>query len=415
MVASAASDVVSAGSGSSLRERALAAARAGLDFLVRHQVADAQSADHGRFPFCYELATHRVIARSTNWTTGIAIEAMLAGYGAFGDEDYRKAAGRAVSYLRSLQDLSTLSPRVTSVFREVTPQSGMAHPRDALTAAWALLDWSALTGDADALWRARTYAEWFIAVGMEKGYPYWTVRFDGQPWEPTYCGSFHSGSAFFLWRMHQATGDERYVHAMRSILDFYNTHHLDEDGRITVILDRDTLAPLDGKADQRYSNPGWEMMHVYNDDFGALANLAAWQLTGEASYLDGAERFLRRMLAIQRDDGGFGPPEKSVPSGGGPVLMELLAAQALGHRWADQGRLDRAAEYLMSIQVRTGQGDPADGAFRGFSEQYILSDDTANIRAGAYAILALLRYAGVTDRYYFFPPELHAQPAAASR
>ncbi|HEX7120728.1 MAG TPA: hypothetical protein VF178_00055, partial [Gemmatimonadaceae bacterium] len=198
------------------REQALVAARAGLDFLVRHQVTNAQSADHGRFPFCYDRSTGRVVTLSTNWTTGIAIDALLAGFAAFGDSRYRDAAGRAVAYLRSLQTMGPASSRVAGVFREVTPQSGMAHPRDALTAAWALLDWSILTGDADAFARARTYADWFVTTGMEKGYPYWTVRFDNQPWEPTYCGSFHSGSAYFLTRMHQATGDERYLHAARS-------------------------------------------------------------------------------------------------------------------------------------------------------------------------------------------------------
>jgi hypothetical protein len=69
----------------SIVHQAKAAARAGLDFLVRHQVTDAGSADHGRFPFCLDCRYHRVLTRSTNWTTGLAIEALLAGYQSFDD------------------------------------------------------------------------------------------------------------------------------------------------------------------------------------------------------------------------------------------------------------------------------------------------------------------------------------------
>lgn len=384
----------------SVQTDALDAARAGLDFLVRHQVCDGGSADCGRLAFCFDVSLGRPKTLTTNWTTGIGIEALLAGYSAFGNEAYREAAGRAVNYLKSLQYFGE-DKRVYGVFREVTPQSNMAHPRDALTAAWAMLDWSVLTGDAECRRRAEAFADWFITVGMERGYPYWTVRFDGKPWEPLWCGSFHSGSAFFLYRMFAVTGDARYRSAMRQVLDFYNRHHLDAEGNITVIRDRDTLEPLDGHADGRFSNRGWEMMHVYNDDFGALANLAAWKVEGEAQYLDGAHRFLMRMLDIQRPDGGFGPADKSVPSGAAGILVELCAAAALGHRWATQAQFDRVARYLMSVQIRS-EGDASDGAFLGLTDDYVLDQNVANIRAGAYAIMALLRYAGVRDDGYFF-------------
>ncbi|HOF18839.1 MAG TPA: hypothetical protein PK082_08005 [Phycisphaerae bacterium] len=384
----------------SLREEALQAARAGLDFLVRHQQTASDSADQGRFPFTYDAATDRITSLSTNWTTGISVEALLAGHLAFGGSAYADAARRAVRYLASLQYDGPERPRVLGVFREVTPQSGMAHPRDALTAAWALFDWARLFDDAEALARARRYADWFVSVGMEKGYPYWTVRFDDQPWEPAWCGSFHSGSAFFLARMHEFTRDGKYRDAMRAILEFYNARHLDARGKITVILDRESLESLDGRADPRYSNPGWERMHVYNDDFGALANLAAWKLTGDEGFLRAAERFLKRMLTIQRADGGFGPAEGSVPSAGGAVLIELLAARRVGFDWARQDPLDRAARYLMGLQIRR-PGAPADGGFRGFTGEYTLSETAANVRAGAYAILALLRYAGQTGPNYF--------------
>lgn len=382
-----------AGGQLSVRDQAIRAAAAGLDFLLRHQVRNGDSADSGRFPFIYDCEKQQITCLTTNWTTGIGISALLAGFAAFGNEAYRDAAGRAVNYLRSLQQLDAADSRVCGVFREVTPQSGMAHPRDALTAAWAMADWSQFRGDEDALNRAKIYANWFVRVGLEKGYPYWTVRIDGQPWEPSWCGSFHSGSAFFMYRMHQLTGKSVFRDAMRTILDFYNEHHLAADGHVTVIVDRTSLEPLDGKADARFSNRGWEMMHVYNDDFGALANLAAWTVEGQDCYLQAAKRFLTRMLREQREDGGFGPADHSVPSAGGAVLLELLEMQRLGFALANQQQLERIVLYLINLQV-TRPGEADDGGFRGYTGGYTLNPNTLNIRAGAYAILALLRYAG---------------------
>lgn len=382
-------------------DQARQSAQAGIAFLLRHQIINEQSADCGRFAFVYDCVENRTITLSTNWTTGIAIEALIAGYGAFGDERYREAAGRGVRYLYSLQYLDERNPRVNGVFREVTPQSNMAHPRDALTAAWALLDWYELTGEMQALERALIYADWFERVGMEKGYPYWTVRFDDQAWEPTWCGSFHSGSAFFMARMFEQTREERFRIAMCRILDEYNTHHLLTDGRIQVILDRDTHTCLDGIADERFSNRGWEMMHVYNDDFGALANLSCWQITNEMKYSNAASLFLNHMAAIQRSDGGFGPVSRSVPSAGGAVLMQMAATRILGLDCITQKVLDNAAAYLLAIQVRQ-HGHASDGAFHGFDDAYQLNKRFANLRSGAYAILALLRYAGYQDRCYYF-------------
>ncbi|MAX24850.1 MAG: hypothetical protein CMJ19_10135 [Phycisphaeraceae bacterium] len=376
------------------------AIRRGLDFLVRHQVTNRASADHGRLPFVYDCQMEKVLNYSTNWTTGVAIEALLAGYRAFSVVGYKDAAQRAVGYLYSLQHLDQRDQRLYGVFHEETPQTPMAHPRDALTAAWSLLDWYELEGDQKALDRSGIYADWFVRVAMEKGYPYWTVRFDDQPWEPTWCGSFHSGSAFFMGRMFELTGDQRYINAMHTILDFYNQHHLLEDGQIRVILDRDTHACLDGHADGRYSNRGWEMMHVYNDDFGAMANMACWKLTGDESYKQAAERFFDRMVACQNEDGGFGPQGQSVPSGVGAILMQMLLARQLGLKRISDDVLDRAASYLMDIQVRD-EGTLSDGAFHGFDDDYQLNRRYANLRAGAYAVMALLRYAGYTDRIYW--------------
>ena len=387
---------------SPLLEASKKAALRGLDFFVRNQISNCDSADKGRFPYIYDCDTNQTLTLTTNWTTGVTVSALLAGYKSTGNNDYLEAAKAGCAYLKGLQDFNPRTPRVQGVFHEETPQSPQAHPRDALTAAWALLDCSLITGDQDGINRAIAYGNWFVKTGLEKGYPYWTVRFDDQAWDPGWCGSFHSGSAFFMCRLYTETGEEKFLLAMRQILDFYNQHHMDDDGNITVIIDRETLQTLDGKGDSRFTYPGWEAMHRYNDDFGALANLAAWKTTGEESYLNGATRFFDRMCASQHGNGGFGPEEWSVPSAGGAVVLEMLAAKQLRISCSEYNEaIEKAVPYLLALQ-KDAPGDPSDGAFFGMTEEYGLSDVQANARTAGYAIMALLRYAGAADDIYFF-------------
>ena len=385
-----------------ITKKALASALRGLDYFVRNQINATESADAGRFPYVYDCEKNQIVTMTTNWTTGVTASALLSGYKLTGKEEYLEAAGKACSYIKSLQDFNPRTPRVNGVFHESTPQTPMAHPRDALTAAWALLDYSLQVKDNDGIERAKAYADWFVEVALEKGYPYWTIRFDDEEWEPSWCGSFHSGSAFFMYRMFEETGDEKFVTAMRQILDFYNEHHMDDEGNITVIIDRDSLESLDGKADSRFTNPGWEMMHRYNDDFGALANLAAWKCTGEGKYRESAEKFLRLMSKTQREDGSFGPEAWGVPSGAGAVVMEMVAAKRLGISNAEYDKaIENAVEYLLNLQNNVPD-NPADGAFFGMTDEYEVSTVCANARTAAYAIMALLHYAGAQDNIYSF-------------
>lgn len=378
-----------------------AAARAGLDFFVRNQCADPHSADHGRFPFIYDCRRHHVKEWTTGWITGVVVEAMLAGHQRFGEPAYLKAAQRAVAYLSALQEFSpTITAPMYGAFREETPQSIWMHPRDSLTVAWALLDYAQVTGNHECYQRAVLFGDWFVKHAILDGYPYWTGRFDDQPWEPAWFGSFHSGSAYFMGRLYQATGDQRFAAAMRSILDHYNRHHLDEDGRVTVIRDRATLAALDGRVtDSMWTYRQWEVMHVYNDDFGALANLMAYRIDGERAYRDAAERFLRRMLRVQRGDGGFGPADYSVPSAGGAVLIELAAAQDAGLELDAAEAIEQTVHYLLQIQIHR-PGDPEDGAFCCLDAENVLDREVGNSRCGAYAILALLRQGGAIAPHY---------------
>lgn len=383
------------------KEEAIRRALDGLDYMLRHQIVDAEDANCGRFVYIYDCRNQKAVTYSSSWVTGVCIDTLLIGYRHAGNKEYLEAAGRAAAYLRSLQVVDPENPEMLGVFREVTPQTPFAHTRDALTAAWGLLDYSQQTDDRRCLKSSLKYADWFCRTGNRRGYPFWTVRLDEAPWEPDWYGSFHSGGAFYFFRLWQVTGDRKHLEVMYAILDHYNTHHLEEDGFVNVCVDSQTRKPFEGyKRDERFSVSGWEVMHQYNDDFGALANLAAYKAGGDVAYRDAAGRFLKRMLRAQRADGGFGPESFSVPSAAGAVLMELLAAESLGMSFASDEQKRRIISYINGIQVRD-EGHPAYGAFLGVDSNYEVSSE-ANTRTGAYSIMALFRYAGVADPYYFF-------------
>jgi hypothetical protein len=371
------------------------AAIIGLDFYVRHQVKNSDSADCGRYPLIYDINLEKIVELSTNWETAILAESMLIGYRFTKCIKYFDSAVCAINYIKSLQSILPDKPRLNGVFREITPQTQWAHPRDALTAAWSLLDWYEFSNDGESLSRSLLFADWFIRIAMERGYPYWTIRFDGQSWDPPFWGSFHSGGAFYFYRLFKVTGNADYLSIMCKILDFYNINHLDSNGNITVALDCTTMESIDDKG---LNTRWWEEMHKYNDDFGTLANLAAYKLTKNESYLLAARRFLKRMTTIQHQDGGFGPSVYSVPSASGVILIEALAAKSLGLDLVDQNMIESAVNYLLNIQVKKSDV-PYSGAFRD-------TEIVSNARTGAYSIMALLRYAGITDSNYFITESL---------
>ena len=386
-----------------LDQRAKEAVLRGLEYYKRTQNTDRQSADCGRYPYIVDCKNSTVQTWTTNWIGGVTVAMMLNGYKAFQEERYLESARIGASYLRSLQDFKPGNPRTYGVLHEETPQTPNAHPRDALTGAWAMLDFGIVANDPRYVEGAKYYADWFITVGMEKGYPYWTMQFDHDDWQPKWHGSFHSGSAAFLWRMAEVTGDARYAEAMKTVLDFYNANLLGPDGNITVIREHDTLKPLDDCADPAWAPSGWIAMHQYNDDFGALANLAAWRYTGCETYKEGAVRFLNAMKRSQRPDGGFGPAhwQDSIPNAGGVILLEMLTARRLGAIGAEfDEAIDRATEYLLAQQY-LNEDSPFYGAFHGMTGTYTVDRDFCNTRASAYAIMALMaRISGELPSYY---------------
>jgi hypothetical protein len=80
----------------------------------------------------------------------------------------------------------------------------------------------------------------------------------------------------------------------------------------------------------------------------------------------------------------------------------MLAAKQLGVDLPEYApAVEKAVEYLLKIQ-KDAPGDKADGAFFGMTDKYEVSTVCANARTAAYAIMALLRYAGAVDNIYYF-------------
>jgi hypothetical protein len=373
------------------RDEAVARALAGADFLVRHQVREEKSAERGRFPMIYDCAQHRMLRLSTNWTTGVAMQACLQAWRVSKDQKYLDAAGLGADYLRSLQEFSPTHPRLRGVFHEISPQSELACPRDATTAAWARADWYQESGDKEALERSRLFAEWFLTVGTERGFTYWNTYFSSRPWDPDWSGSFHCGEAIYFFRLFKLTGEPSYREMALQQVRHFVRHHLDAEGRITVAVDPATWQPVARDHPHLAQIPrGWEIMHLYNSDFAAVACLCAHHLEPQAGHDEPARRFLDHMVASQREDGGFGPAEFSVRSAGGMVAVEMMTYAMLdADRYA--ALVPGAMHYLASIQWRE-PGGPADGAFLGVTDEYTDTPHIYNIRASSYAIMGLLQY-----------------------
>jgi hypothetical protein len=382
------------------RDSAAKAAIAGLDFIVRNQVNDVTNANCGRFSFIYDCSKEQTTKLTPNWVTGTTIEALLSGYRFTKDEKYLDAAGCGIEYIKSLQTFSKFSKFSYGAINETTPQCQSCHPRDALTAAWAMLDWSQETSDKECFERALVFADWYINNVMPEGYPVCTFDFNDGIVAPFELASCQGGGGFFFYRLYTLTGNEKYLEVLRTIIKYYNDFFLDNNGRPISLIDQYTRK---AKLNQQQELGGslWEMMHVYNDDFAALANLAAYSLEPRTSYLDSLKKFFKFIKNSQNYDGGFGPKTFSVPSAGGACLIEFLAAKALGLDLIDQETIDNTVRYLLDRQC-CKINSSGNGGFFGVSVNYEISDIMINMRTTSYAVMGLLRYAGASDPYYFF-------------
>lgn len=205
-------------------------------------------------------------------------------------------------------------------------------------------------------------------------------------------------------RVYQATKVDKYLDCAKKILDFYNQNLLTQEGDINVIMDRKSGEIIDNFADAAWAPMGWIMMHKYNDDFGALANLYYGKLTNDATYTQYAIKFLERRIKFQKVDGGFGPEEwsESIPSAAGCILVELLNARELGLLdESGEKAIEKTVKYLLQHQYKHADS-PIHGAFHGMSGDYVVDKKYCNSRALTYAIMSLLFYSKSKFTTYSF-------------
>jgi uncharacterized protein YyaL (SSP411 family) len=371
----------------------LARARKLADWFVANQVTRRHLADCGRYADHFRIgkAPEKPIF-STNWTTGMTVIAMLMAWKRTGDRRYRESAERAGSYLKSLQVLDARSPRSFGSIREVTPQTNEFHPRDALSAAWGLLHLGLYAGDQDALWRAKTFAEWFGKNSMRRGYPAWTFYIEParEPyWE---IGSFHGGSPLFFFDLYAATREKKWLRLGLTICDTWIRTFPKPDGSIRIEVDPKTGRDLTGKSKDP-NHIGWQDMHKTNDDFTAQALLRAYRLTKKPKYLAAARRFLDWALTIQRRDGAFGRP--AVNSAAATLILEMLDMAAIsGERKYREAAL-KSVGHFFSLQELKAKAPRFHGGYYCIHGDYVHESRLEfGVRTACYALAALLRLEG---------------------
>lgn len=344
------------------RNRLLTRAVQAGQWAVTNQIANGNSADNGRYPRSFDVPTEQEWLASC-WLQGVEMKALLALYEATGDDEYLQSCRRAARYLMSLQQMDARDAMTYGYIRETTPQTMEGHPRDALTAAWAMLLLHRAEPDERLLDRVLLFAEWFVQHGMDDRYPYWTVYLDGRlPFRQR--GSFHGGSPGFLHDLFEATGEERWLTPARKILDFHIDTFLEKEGGLKITVAPDSGEDLTGKEDL-----AWEHMHKFNDDFTALAEMKLGVLAGEQKYTEAGLRFCRHLLANQQANGGFGDPV--VPSASGVGALTLSRAAQVDPQNADKytQAAERAVEHILSLQETESEDPRIRGGFYGQSEQ----------------------------------------------
>lgn len=364
-----------------------AAIRAG-DWFLNTQMKDEFDANRGRYLYCRHLKSDK-FQRSSNWQSGFGVMAVLSLHRLTGEQKYLDSAALAVEWIKSLQIFDPRDPSRMGAFREETQLFNWCHPRDALSAAWALLCYSRHIGDADCLERATLYADWMIQYAFKGDWPMCTVKLGpGGRDNDDLQGSFQSGGILFFLDLHDATGDERYLEVARRMTDHYVDRFLNAKGELSVLID---LAPeFEGRWPE-----DWRKMHQVNDDFGGIALVRAHEVFGQPEYRDRLHAFVEWLLAMEKPGGGFLNPEMEVGCATVPILLNrYLSIVPDAEKSNMEATSTRCLDRLLTFQ-QTSPDVQIDGAFLGMDDQCRSGNgEWVNIRCTAYAIIALLLPSG---------------------
>jgi hypothetical protein len=369
-----------------------AAAERVADWMVANQVTDRLDANKGRSVCVFDKTTD-FYQMTTSWETGIMCMGLLAMYKRTGKPLYLDRAELAGRFIMSLQVMDQRQDRHYGVFREVSPQAIEFCPRDATTAAWALVWLYETVKNPEYLDRAILFGNWHLKHGMCNGWPLHGVFMDGQFTDHYAKGSFQSGTGLFYHDLFMMTGDSRYIEqGLRPIAETYRKDFFYRDGGL--VMYREVFSNKDISA--AMSEPSGHDMHKYNDDFGNAMLQAAADIFGDESFRETASKYALWLAAHQDLDGGFG--NGGAPSG---VPVALMYFNDLGGYYKNTELLaarDKTLAKLLAMQYQ-GTGDQRlDGGFQGTMHNFDAAarekgagGTSVDMRTSAYALNALLR------------------------
>ena len=359
------------------------------EWQVKNQVTDRHDANKGRFIRSYDKASGKLIYTG-NWQTGAALMALLSVYRRTGEEKYLEAAEKAGRYIMSLQVLDKHNPRYYGVIRELTPQSMEFAPRDATTAAWALVWLYNFTGEDEYLRRAVLFADFHLKYCMCEGWPLYASYMEKEHANFFARGSFQSGTGLFYHDLFMASEDARYIeYGMRPIADNYLKYFMKDNGEL--IQEREIFTwNREEESEQENVAPN---MHMYNDDFGAAMLQTASDIFKDEKYRQGAYSYAKWLAANQDSDGGFcnGLHTSGVPTAS-------MYFHDLGNYYKDEVLLkarDKSLDRLISMQFKDTGNEKLDGGFAGKYEGPAGYPGGGNMcvnnRTSAYALNTLIR------------------------
>ncbi len=359
------------------------------EWQVRNQVMDRQDANRGRFIRSYDQASGSLIYTG-NWQTGAALMSLLSMYRQTNDEKYLEAAEYAGHYLMSLQILDQRNTRFYGAIRELTPQSMEMDPRDATTAAWALVWLYNFTGKEEYLRRAILFGDFHLKYCMHEGWPQYSFYMERRFGNFYARGSFQSGTGLFYHDLFMASDDARYITGgMRPIAENYVKYFVNDDG--SLVQEREIFTwRLQEETKQPTVTP---CMHMYNDDFGAAMLQTASDIFKDEKFRQAAFSYAQWLASNQDEDGGFAGG--SHPSA---VAVALMYFHDLGQYYNDETLLaarDITLNKLLDMQYHETGDVKIDGAFKGRYEGPAGfpggGDVCVNNRVTSYALSALIK------------------------
>lgn len=358
------------------------------EWMYLNQVRNRLDANSGRVLCIYEEARDYA-ELTTSWQTGGAAMGFLAMYKRTGDAKYLDAAEYAGHYIMSLQVMDPRVDKYYGTIRECTPQSVEFCPRDAATAAWALVWLYETTRNSEYLDRAVRFAEWHLKYGMYNGWPKWAVFMDHQFTDYYAQGSFQSGTGLFYHDLFLQTGDTRYIEfGLKPIAENYLKNFISDSGKL--ILERRIFS---NRVSDREGENIEQSIHNFNDDFGNQMLQAAADLFGDEKYREAARRFARFLAERQMESGYFGFPDNIVQSA---VPMALMYFDELGSYYQDEVLLqarEKTLKRLLQMQILDTGNPKLYGAFEGTPDDHRQADPrrSTNMRTTMYSLMALLK------------------------